>query len=56
MTKGGKTVLLGGVNCISTRTYMHINNLENNPSGWTVMGNIEMKNLMEDINLMIQVK
>ena len=41
--KGGQNILLNNVNKIRPLTSMHIHKLHSNPTGWTVMGNIEVK-------------
>ena len=54
MTKIGQTVLIGNVNIYRPYAYMHRHKLHRNPPGLTVMGNIEVNNIMEDLNPIIK--
>ena len=54
VTKGGQTVLLSDVNSTTPCEYMHRHKMHRNPPCWTVMGNFEVKNLMEDLNPIIK--
>ena len=56
VTKGVQPVLLRDVNYTRPCVYMHIHRLHRKPSGWGSMGKIQVKNLMEDLKPMIQVK
>ena len=46
VNKVGQSVLLGNVTHIRQCSYMHRHKLHRKPPGWTVMGNIEVKNIM----------
>ena len=53
-TKRGQTVLIGNLNSARPCAYMHRHELHRKPPGWMVIGNIEVKNLTEDIKPMIR--
>ena len=56
VTKIGQTVLIGNVNRYRPYAYMHRHKLHRNPPGLTVMGNIEVNNIMEGLNPIIKVE
>ena len=49
--KGGKPVIVSNVNCIRLRNYMHPHKLHIMPTGWTIMGQLEVRkmNLMQNM-------
>ena len=51
-TKIGQTVLIGNENSSRLCAYMHRHEMHSNPPSWMMMGNIDVKNLMEDIKPM----
>ena len=54
VTKGGQNVLISNVNHIKKPAYVQRHKLKSKPPGWTVMGNIEMKNIMKDLKTTIK--
>ena len=52
--KGVQTVLIVNCNQISPCAYMHRHKLPSKPPVWTVMGNIEVENIMKNIKPIIK--
>lgn len=53
VTKGGQIVLVSDVHRIRPRAYIHRHTCYEKPPGWTVMGQLEVRMLMEKIGSMV---
>ena len=54
ITKGYQTDLLSDVQCIMICSYRHRYKLNVKPYGWNLWGKIEVKEIMEVMNLMVE--
>ena len=52
--KGGRTALASGVHHIRSRAYRKRNKLHVKPTGWNIWGNIEVKEIMQVLKLMVE--
>lgn len=55
VSKGGQTVMVSDVHRIRPRAYMHRHKLHAKPTGWTAMGMIEARTIMEKLSEMVSV-
>ena len=53
ITKGGQMVIISDVNRIRPRAYMHRHKLHDKPTGWSAMGPLEARRMMEYINPLV---
>ena len=54
VSKGGQTVLISDSHRIRLRAYFHCHKLHIKPDGWTAMGVIETRRLLEQLDLMVE--
>ena len=53
VTKGGQTVIISDSHRIRPRAYMHRHKLHVKPDGWTAMGPIEAKTMLDTVKTMV---
>ena len=56
VSKGGQTVLISDVHRIRPRAYLHRHKLHEKPQGWTRMGQVEVRLILEKLVPMVRSK
>ena len=54
--KGVQTFMMSSVNRIRPYAYMHCHKLHNIPTGWTIMGQVELRMVMVALQPMVEVE